>query len=466
MASNFLVLGTLKFILQLEHSMQNIIQTLLNSEEETIIKTLEGLKSSDIHQLKDALVLLWQVHSDEDIKNKAFEHLSQILGDSEKNEIEETFSVFKSIIEFLPWMGEYKDLQEVNFSKFIKNKDQYEGLLASSSVLVDSYLDLGRKLYMMFELADQAQTCFEGIVQYNRNNDEALYALGRLAERNEKMDEALDFYQRCIAINEEHVYGSLQLGILKATILEDYEGAIEHYNKVIEIEPFMGETHVRIAEAHYALGDAKRAKQFIAIALDINEYNEQALDLLGHIQWHYEEEIEEAMETFEKGLDHKIHGDSALLLASLGELHSAHLGEYDKARVYYEKSLKANVAQPDTLRKLIVILENIYQDYGAISTCYENYFRVEKYDAEMYVDYANFLIKYMHDYEFAQMQLNEAFQIDAENDNALKVERQITESMGGSEDENIYDTDDDNDNDDDGDDDDDDFEGGGAAGDN
>jgi len=447
--------------------MQNIIQTLLNSEEGTIIKTLEGLNPSDIEQFKDALVLLWQVHPDEDIKNKAFEHLSQILGDSEKKEIEETFSVFKSIIEFLPWMGEYKDLQAANFSKFVKNKSQYEGLLASSSVLVDFYLDLGRKLYMMFELADQAQTCFEGIVQYNRNNDEALYALGRLAERSKKMDEALDFYQRCIAINEGHVYGLLQLGILKATILEDYKGAIEHYNKVIEIEPFMAETHVRIAEAHYALDDVKRAKQFIEIALDINEYNEEALNLLGQIQWHYDEEIDEAIETFEKGLDHQMHGDSALLLASLGELHSAHLGEHDKARMYYEKSLKAKANQPDTLRKLIVILESIYQDYGAISTCYENYFTAEKDDAAMYVDYASFLIKYMHDYEFAQMQLNEALKIEAENEDALKVQRQISEYIGvGDEGDDDGDNDNDEGDDDDDDDDDDDFEGGGAAGDN
>ena len=167
-------------------------------------------------------------------------------------------------------------------------------------------------------------------------NDEALYALGRLAERGHEMETALKYYEDCIENNPKHIYGLLQLGILKASIFEDYKGAIVCYDKVVEMEPFMAEIHVRIAEAHYALKDIKRARQFIDIALGINEYQEEALNLLGHIQWHNEEDIPAATETFEKGLDHQVHGDSGLLLASLGDLHNTHLGEYDKAKVYYE----------------------------------------------------------------------------------------------------------------------------------
>jgi tetratricopeptide (TPR) repeat protein len=445
---------------------KNLIHTLLNADDATILSTLDQLDETTIKETKDALVLLWQIHPDEEIKDKTLAHLSTLLEEEEKHQIEATFSVFKSILEFLPWMGDYTELQATNFAEFIKGKGHYESFLVESVILVEFYLDLGRKLYMMFDLVDEAQVCFEGIVRYAPKNEEALYALGRLAERNYQMEMALKYYEDCIENNPNHIYGLLQLGILKATIFEDYKGAIACYDRVVEMEPFMAETHVRIAEAHYALNDIKRARQFIEVALGINEYQEEALNLLGQIQWYDEEDIDAAIETFEKGLDHQVHGDSGLLLASLGDLHNTHLGEYDKAKVYYEKSLKADPRQGETVRKLVRILENINQDYGAISMCYETYFLTEKTDANLYIDYANFLIKYMHDYAFAKVQLENALLIDDENEAGLKVLRQISEYLSDDSDDNDFNNNNDKDGNEEDDDDDDDFVGGGAAGDN
>jgi len=436
--------------------------TLLNAEDTSILNTLNQLDITILEEVKGALVLLWQVHPNEEIKDKALEQLSMVLKEAEKDQIETTFSVFKSILECLPWMGNYTALQTENFAEFIKGKADYEPILVESSIFVEYYLDLGRKLYMMFDLVDEAQICFEGIVRYAPKNEEALYALGRLAERNYQMETALKYYESCIESNPNHIYGLLQLGILKANIFDDYKGAITCYDKVVEMEPFMAETHVRIAEAHYALKDIKRARQFIDIALGINEYQEEALNLLGQIQWHHEEDINAAMETFERGLDHQVHGDSGLLLGSLGDLHNIHLGEHDKARIYYEKSLNADPKQGKIVRKLILMLERIYQDYGAISNCYEKYLSIEKNDPDIYVDYANFLIKYMHDYAFAKIQLEEALLVDDQKEETLKLWRQVVNHLGEDPDDNDFHKEDDLDEDDF----DDDFVGGGASGDN
>lgn len=441
-----------------------LIHTLLNADDATILSALDQLEGTTIMEAKDALVLLWQIHPNEEIKDKALAHLSTLLEEAEKHQVETTFSVFNSILEFLPWMGDYTALQAENFAKFIKGKTHYEPLIVESTILVEYYLDLGRKLYMMFDLVEEAQVCFEGIVRYAPKNEEALYALGRLAERDHQMEMALKYYEDCIENNPNHIYGLLQMGILKASIFGDYKGAIACYDKVVEMEPFMAETHVRIAEAHYELKDLKRARQFIEIALGINEYQEEALNLLGHIQWHNEADIDAAIETFEKGLDHQVHGDSGLLLASLGDLHNTHLGEYDKAKVYYEKSLKADPRQGQTLRKLVTILENIYQDYGAISMCYETYLRTEKTDHTLYIDYASFLVKYMHDYAFAKVQLESALLIDEENETGLKLLRQISKYLSDDPEDDDFQNENEDDFDDD--DDDDDFTGGGAAGDN
>lgn len=436
--------------------MNKDIHQLLNSDETTTIETLNNLTAAQAAEAKEALVLLWQLHLDETIQQKAFTLLEPLLDAQEQTNIPTTFEVFRSILEYFPWMGDYQALQQTNFQKFKEGKAPYEGLLVMSKNFVESYLDLGRKLYMMFDLPEEAEVCFEGIVKYDAQNDEALYALGRLAEYYNKSEEAATFYKRCLDANAQHVYGSLQLGMLKANVFEDYRGAIRHYELVAELEPFMTENHVRMAEANYALGDVKRAKQMIEVALGINEYQDEALNLLGQIQWHYDDDVDAAMETFQKGLDHKVHGDSGLLLASLGQLHCKHFGEPDKGRVYYEKSLKAKPKQPKTVRALIVLLEEVYQDYGAMASCYESYLQVEKNDVDIYVDYASFLIKYMHDYEFAKIQLQEALAVEDNHEGALKVLDQISDYVDEEEeDDDDYDDDDD-----------DDFVGGGAAGDN
>ena len=436
--------------------MEKLIGKLINSDDLITSSALDDLKTEDLVHLKNALILLWKVHSNKDINDKAFRCLENVLSKEEFVITDQTFSVFNSISEFLPWMGEYRSLQSSNFDEFRAGKEPFEHLLASSN-LVESYLDLGRKLYMLFDLVDEAQLCFEGIIKYNDHNAEAFYALGRLAERNNNPERALECYESCINIEDNHTYGLLQWGILKASFLNDYKGAVLCFDKVIEKEPFMIETYVLIAEAHLNLSDVNRAKQFIDIALGINEFHDQSLNLLGRIYWLNENNIEKAIETFQKGLDHQLHGDSALLLASLGELYSENLSEYDKARAFYEKSLKAKPDQPETLSKLITILVNIFQDFGAVSMSYENFLSNEKNNLSVYVEYAGFLVKYMQDYDFAAIQLNEVLAVDPENESALKVFEQIKchlEDVGND----VYEDDDDADDDE--------FEGGGAADDN
>ena len=68
--------------------METIKHTLLNSDEETTAKTLENMDSNSILALKDVLVLLWQLHPDEAIQDKALGNLVQVIDSVEKAQIE------------------------------------------------------------------------------------------------------------------------------------------------------------------------------------------------------------------------------------------------------------------------------------------------------------------------------------------------------------------------------------------
>ena len=196
-------------------------------------------------------------------------------------------------------------------------------------------------------------------------------------------------------------------------------------------------------------------------------------------QWQDDNDVEAAVATFEKGVDHPVHGDSALLLAGLARLYAKQPNEPEKARTYYEKSLKANRRQPETFQEYIQLLEEHYQDLGEMQTQYEQYLELEPKEIAIYLNYADFLVKYLQDHAGAQVVLEQAQQRGLQHETlALRLaelSEQLDEdvpetpdgdSEGGTTPHHGDDIDsEDEEDDDDDDDDDDDFSGGGAAGD-
>ena len=436
-------------------------QGLLQAIDAEIITFLKQLKGGEINNYRHALVLLWQVHTNPNISELSQQLLEQQLSVEEIQTIVKTFSIFDSIISYLPWAGNYKNLQQQNYRAFEAGKTPYEALLVASPLLVERYLDLGRRLYKMFDLVSEAKSCFESILIQQPQQAEALYALGRLVEQEGDYEQALTYYEQCVAQDQQHIYAHLQLGILQMEQEQAYKKAIEHYQVVLEEEPFMTETHVQMAKAHRGLGDLSRAKQFIDIALDINPYQEEALNLQGWIQWKDEQNVAAALETFEKGADHQVHGDSGLLLASLGRLHQEQMGDMAKARVYYEKSLAADIKQQETLQHLMQLLETHYQDYGAMAQYYERYLEQVPNDPSIHSDYAAFLIKYLNDYYTAKEQVEKALALDEDFPPAVTLSLQISQHFGEDDitTEELLTIEEDDDDDDD-------FVGGGAVGDN
>lgn len=437
------------------HYMDLINQKILTVNSEQLPEALSALGPAELKEAKTLLTLLWLVYPNSDVNEVAERLLNTYVQVDELEQLVSIFEVYKSITDKLPWMGDYTQLQQENFNRFLEAKAPYVPLL-TTDLFVETYLDLGKKLYLMFHLDNEASSCFQDIIHHNKQCDEAYYAMGRIEEKNKNIDTARSLYQQCISINENHVYAHLQSGIICAEQDQNYTKAATHYEKVVELEPFMIEAYVQAASVQLKLQDVKRGKQFIEIALAINQYNDAALQIMGILQWKYESDIEGAILTLEKGLDNNLHGDNGLCLATLGSLYYEHFSDVEKARIYYAKSLKALPAQADTLLKFLQLLETENQDYGAMAACYENYLSAVPSDIKIIVHYAQFLIKYLNDYELAKIQLQNALQFDA-NHSAV---RELMETIDSHLQPDNLSIDDHWHNDDD------DFVGGGAAGDN
>lgn len=452
------------------------LDALLSEDSDSVRRALTQLPAAKLeHAGLHAIHLVWQLNPDEELRAEAATLLKGLEKAKDLKATEKAFEIFRSISDILPWMDENAAAtQQNNFAEFRNILSKYEYFFAKYPFYTEIWLDMGRKLYMLFKLEAEATICFESIVEHNPNCDEAQYALGRIAERKGKTEMALDYYEKAIELNPNNAYAHLQAGILKSTVLGRYQEAIEHFNKVVEDDPYSAEPYIRTAEAYYFMKENERCKQFLEIALGINEYHEDALNLLGTLQWKVENNTEKAIATFQKGIDHKIHSDSALLLKSLGDIHALQLQDYNKARLFYEKSLKVNPGQKQIIQVFIPILLRTFHDLDAVTQCYNLYLEKEPEDAESKTAYAAFLIEYLHDYETAHLQLKSALEINPELAEAQKLMSRIASYVEPEEEEEkdeeeeedvLFDDDIEVDFDEEEDDDDDDFSGGGAAGD-
>ncbi len=456
-----------------------LLDELLSNDEEAVKRALSVLPAMKPDQsCLRALEMFWQLNPDEDLRAEAGKILKTLEKPKELKNVEGSFAIFRSLSEILPWMDENAaEIQKKNFAVFAKQLNNYEYFLSKYPIYTDVLLDAGRKLYMLFQLETEAALCFETIIKYNPENDEALYAIGRMAEKKGEADKALEYYEKSISLNPANNYAQMQAGILKSTVFDRQQEAIDHFNKVIEEDPYSVEPYIRIAEACYHLNDYARCRQYLEIAMGINEYHEEALNLQGLLQWKVENDYEKAIASFQKGIDHRIHNDSALLLKSLGDIHAQQLQDYYKARVFYEKSLKINPGQKAIIQQFIPILLRTFQDLDAVVQCYENYLQKVPADAEIKAEYAAFLVEYLHDYEAAFQQLKMALEINPQLAEAEKLMARIANYVNepdsketeaeedDDEDFEFEEIDIDFDDDEEKDDDDDDFTGGSAAGD-
>jgi tetratricopeptide (TPR) repeat protein len=459
-----------------------IIQNLLSVESETAKSALSAISSDFSDNVGSALIILWQINPEESIRDAAKKLLVSTLDAESEKKITKEFEIFRSVNRDLPWTNtQAVDIQESNFETFRKVSLSYEKLIATNPLYSEILLDTGRKLLLIFNLEEKAKFFFELIAKYDSSNDEALFALGRMEERRGELEKALDFYEKAIAANPNNSFAQMQAGTIKNSVLGRYGEALLHFSKASEQDPYSVEPYVKMAETAYKLNDIPQTKQYLEIALSINEYHEEALNLLGMLLWKNDQKYEEAVETFKKGIDHKIHEDSALLLKSLGDIYAQHFQEFNKARIFYEKSLKANPQQKSLLEYYAPFILKHFQDLGAVEKSYIEYLKLQPNEVEILTAYATFTIEYLNDFDSAYTYLERVVEQEPNHEGALKQLRKISDYVENDQNDESEDDDDEEDDDDDDDveiivlddewfddeeEEDDDYSGGGAATDN
>jgi tetratricopeptide (TPR) repeat protein len=463
--------------MKLSEEDHKIVENLMTADGEKLKSLIKQLENQNSEAVTTVLTIILQLNPDEEIRSTAKEKLEKNLDFKQLANKNKCFELFRSLNEVLPWSNaQAVEIQQSNFAVFKKNLPHYEMLLAKYHTYSEIVLDAGRKLLLIFNLEEEAKFCFEIIVKHGISNDEALFALGRFEEKAGNYQKAVEFYEKTVVVNPKNSFAQMQIGLIKSSVFEKYEEALFHFSKASEEDPYSVEPYVRMAETAHKLGNIPQCRQYLEIALGINEYHDEALNLQGNILWKIENKYDEAVETFEKGIDHKIHEDSALLLKSLGDIYAQHFQEYNKAKVFYEKSLKTNPGQKSLIENYVPFVLKQFQDLSAVENAYINYLKSKPKDADMLCAYADFLSEYLKDYETAHYYLEQAIDIDPDHQLSLKLLRKISDYVDPVQEKSEKEDNDDEDEEDvidfeedwfeEEEDDSDDFSGGGSATDN
>lgn len=437
--------------------MSDLSQILLNIQpDESILDVLESISISNIDQHRFALFLLAILTESSTIKDKAEEIIDNLKLGTQYIEIQAECSVFSTVNECLVNESIAYDQIHDEFLQFHTFISKYVSLLKTNNVLVEQMVALGKKLHLFHGLTNEAESCFQLILDVNDTHAEATYSMGRIQELKLNIDRAFIMYEQVLKINPDHVFANLQIGVISYEEKEDFQCAINHLNKVVGLEPFRTETYAHLAKAYLGLGEIERSIQVLESGLAIHPHNEKALEVLGMIHWQYKNDIEKARAIFEKGLDHHLHGDSAILLFRLGELYQEELSDFDQATIYYEKAYADRPSDKLILYKLLELYIEHRQDTHRADELYHSFLLANE-DVEVLIRYANFTKSFFNDISKSIDLVEKALSIDPKSEDAQLLFKTLKEDQDYQEILDLFEEDTS---------DDDDFIGGDALGDN
>lgn len=148
-------------------------------------------------------------------------------------------------------------------------EEDYEKALSIDPNDALAYASRGIIRLTIHKNKEDAQKDFDKSIQIEPN--EAAYTFRAIISADKKRyDEAIKDLDAAIKINPNYLNARMSRGGIRFGILEDFKGALEDYNKVIELDPNVAQYYVWRGDAKHMLGDYEGQSEDYdkAIALD------------------------------------------------------------------------------------------------------------------------------------------------------------------------------------------------------
>jgi len=223
---------------------------------------------------------------------------------------------------------------------------------------------------------DEAIDCYTKLLEIEPENDKVYYELGHLyLQKNESLpavnafsmalekddenpfyhnsmafalvqleqyDDAIEHYQKAININPDPYWTSIvcqALGSVYLEIKKNPEAAIELYQTAAVLNPECDESQLAIGDTYFSMEEYDNAIRAYCDAIKINPENAKAYCKCGMALWE-KDYTEEAIVAYHKAID--LNPDYAIAHNNLGVIYLDDIGNTHEAIALFEKAISEN----------------------------------------------------------------------------------------------------------------------------
>lgn len=261
-------------------------------------------------------------------------------------DIDKTVECYRKVLEANPMNREILvKLATIMQTYFPENTEEaidcYERLLEFDIDTAQIYYELGH-LYMSKEDKLNSISAFKLAVERDPDNPFFNNSLGYAYARAELYDDAIEHYQKAIAINPDAEWTSIvcqALGAIYAEHKGNVEAAVSTYQAGIILDPKNYDLYIALGDIHMADYDLDKAIRSYCDAITLNPEDFRAYSKVGIALWE-KDYLEEALVAYHKAVE--INPENEFAQNNLGILYLDGLMDAEEALEYFEEAIALN----------------------------------------------------------------------------------------------------------------------------
>ena len=184
-----------------------------------------------------------------------------------------------------------------------KHQGNYSTLRHQSTTMIPKKLSRDLQLVMQYgqagELSKASAICQQILRKYPKNAA-ALHFAGLIALQQKKLDKALTYFNKAIAVNpnDANYYNHMAVAHCE---LNNYQEGVECYKKAVKLQPNFAEAHYNLAIALAKIENFTEAETHYIKSIELNPNNPMSYNNLGNVR-QQQNKVNEAIESYQRAL--------------------------------------------------------------------------------------------------------------------------------------------------------------------
>lgn len=262
------------------------------------------------------------------------------------NELDLCVDCYKKVLETNPLCREVLvKLATVLQTYFPENTEEtidcYEKLLEFDQDTAQIYYELGH-LYLKKEDRINSISAFKLALERDLENPFYNNSLAYAFSKAELYDDAIEYYQKAIALNPDNEWTAIvcqALGAIYGEVKGNTEAAVATYQAGIILDPNNYDLYIALGDIYMAEYDLDKAIRTYCEAITLNPEDYRGYSKAGIALWE-KDYLEEALVAYHKAIE--LNPENEFAHNNLGIIYLDGLGDAEEALEYFEQAIEIN----------------------------------------------------------------------------------------------------------------------------